>query len=149
MELVNSFHGLLQVFALAMTEPTAATFRELIIGWVFAPRRTVLGIVRCSGTTRHHAAFHRVFAAAKWSVDQVGLAVFDLTLRLAPQVTVFLAGDDTLLARCGLKIFGTGMHRDPCLSSRSHTVTRWGHCWVVLSIEQFPTLSAAVRRPTQ
>jgi hypothetical protein len=134
MELVNSFHCLLQVFVLAMTEPTAATFRELIIGWVFAPRRTVLGIVRCSGTTRHHAAFHRIFAAAKWSSDRVGLAVFDLTLRLAPQETVFLAGDDTLLSRCGLKIFGVGMHRDPCLSSRSHTVTRWGHCWVVLSI---------------
>ena len=117
-----------------MTEPTAATFRELIIGWVFAPRRTVLGIVRCSGTTRHHAAFHRVFAASKWSIDRVGLAIFDLTLRLAPQETAFLAGDDTLLSRCGLKIFGVGMHRDPCLSSRSHTVTRWGHCWVVLSI---------------
>ena len=134
MELVNSFHGLLQVFALAMTEPTSMTFRALIIGWVFAPRRTVLGIVRCSGTTRHHAAFHRAFATAKWSVDQVGLAIFDLTLRLAPQETAFLAGDDTLLSRCGLKIFGVGMHRDPCLSSRSHTVTRWGHCWVVLSI---------------
>ena len=134
MELVNSFHCLLQVFALAMTEPTAATFRELAIGWVFAPRRTVLGIVRGSGTTRHHAAFHRVFATGKWSIDRVGLAVFDLTLRLAPQETAFLAGDDTLLSRCGLKIFGVGMHRDPCLSSRRHTVTRWGHCWVVLSI---------------
>ena len=22
----------------------------------------------------------------------------------------------------------------PCLSSRSHMVTRWGHCWVVLSL---------------
>lgn len=134
MELVNSFHCLLQVFALTMTEPTAVAFRTLVSGWVFAPRRTILGIVRCSGTTRHHAAFHRVFSAAKWSVDRVGLAVFDLTLRLAPQETVFLAGDDTLLARCGLKIFGAGMHRDPCLSSRSHTVTRWGHCWAVLSI---------------
>jgi len=134
MELVNSFHCLLQVFALTMTEPTAVTFRTLVIGWIFAPRRTVLGIARCSGTTRHHAAFHRVFAAAKWSVDRVGLAIFDLTLRLAPQDVAFLAGDDTLLSRCGLKIFGAGMHRDPCLSSRSHTVTRWGHCWVVLSI---------------
>jgi hypothetical protein len=26
------------------------------------------------------------------------------------------------------------MHRDPLLSSRSHTVTRWGHCWVVLCV---------------
>jgi hypothetical protein len=134
MELVNSFDCLLQVFASAMTEPTSATFRELTAGWIFATRRTVLGIVRCSGTTRHHAAFHRVFSAAKWSVDHVGLAVFDLALRLSPQDVAFIAGDDTLLSRCGRKIFGVGMHRDPCLSSRSHTVTRWGHCWVVLSI---------------
>jgi hypothetical protein len=83
---------------------------------------------------RHHAAFHRVFSAAKWSIDRVGFAVFNLTLRLSPQEIVFLVGDDTLLSRCGPKIFGAGMHRDPCLSSRSHTVTRWGHCWVVLSI---------------
>jgi hypothetical protein len=39
-----------------------------------------------------------------------------------------------LLPRFGLKIFGTGMHRDPVLSSRSHGVTRWGHCWVVLCV---------------
>lgn len=134
MNLVNSFDWLLQVFVLAMTEPTGVTVRDLIGGWIFAPRRTVLGIARCSAGGRHHAAYHRVFAAAKWSIDGVGLAVFDLTLRLAPQETVFLAGDDTLLSRRGLKIFGTGMHRDPCLSSRGHTVTRWGHCWVVLSI---------------
>jgi len=26
------------------------------------------------------------------------------------------------------------MHRDPLLFSRSLTVTRWGHCWVVLCV---------------
>ena len=80
MELVNSFHCLLQVFALSMTEPTAVTFRELMIGWVFAPRRTVLGIVRCSGTTRHHAAFHRVFATAKWSMSRPKSAICGATI---------------------------------------------------------------------
>ncbi len=42
----------------------------------------------------------------------------DLIRKLLPQVTVFLAGDDTLLNRRGLKMFGAGMHRDPLLSSR-------------------------------
>ena len=42
-----------------------------------------------------------------------GFEGFDLTLRLAAQETVFLAGDDTLLARCGLKIVGVGKHRAP------------------------------------
>jgi hypothetical protein len=60
------------------------------------------------------------------------LAVFDLITK--SMQTVFLTVDDTLLPRFGLKIFGTGMHRDPVLSSRGHTVTRWGHCWVVLCV---------------
>jgi hypothetical protein len=134
MDIVYSFERLLQVFALTMTEPTAATFRQLVAGWVFAPRRSLLGMVRATGAQRHHSAFHRVFSAARWSLDEVGLRLFDLILRLAPQETVFLVGDDTLISRRGLRIFGTGMHRDACLSSRSHTVTRWGHCWVVLSV---------------
>jgi hypothetical protein len=134
MDIVYSFERLLQVFMLAMTEPTAESFRQLVAGWMFAPRRSLMGMIRASGVDRHHAAFHRVFSAARWSLDEVGLRLFDLILRLAPQRIVFLAGDDTLISRRGLKIFGTGMHRDPCLSSRSHTVTRWGHCWVVLTV---------------
>lgn len=132
MDIATSFLPLLQVFAAEMTKPTFHTFQTLITGWIFAPRRTILGMVRASGENRHHAAFHRVFSAAGWSIDRVGLAVFDLIT--ANLHTVFLAGDDTLLPRTGLKVFGTGMHRDPVLSSRSHTVTRWGHCWVVLSV---------------
>jgi hypothetical protein len=65
-------------------------------------------------------------------VDRVGLAVFEL-ITVGMQ-TVFLSGDDTLLSRSGLKVFGTGLHRDAVLSSRSHTVVRWGHCWAVLGV---------------
>lgn len=132
MDIATSFLPLLQVFAAEMTKPTFQTFTTLITGWIFAPRRTILGMVRSSGSERHHAAFNRLFAAARWSIDLVGLAVFDRITRNAG--TVFLAGDDTLLPRRGLKIFGTGMHRDPMLSSRGHVVTRWGHCWVVLCV---------------
>ncbi len=131
-DVATSFVPLLQVVAAVMTEPSATTFRTLITGWLLAPRRTVLGMVRACGTERHHASFHRLFASARWSIDRAGLAVFDLIT--VGMRTVFLAVDDTLLPRFGLKIFGTGMHRDPVLSSRSHTVTRWGHCWVVLCV---------------
>ncbi|MFV0443070.1 MAG: hypothetical protein ACK5Q5_05835 [Planctomycetaceae bacterium] len=47
---------------------------------------------------------------ANGSIDKAGLAVIDL-LTLGMDV-VFLAVDDTLLPRCVLKIFSTGMHRD-------------------------------------
>jgi hypothetical protein len=132
MDVATSFVPLLQVFAVEMTQPTFHNLVTLFTGWIFAPRRTVLGMIRSSGVDRHHAAFHRLLATARWSVDAVGLALFD---RITSGVKiVFLSGDDTLLSRCGLKVFGTGMHRDPVLSSRSHTVTRWGHCWVVLCV---------------
>lgn len=134
MDIATSFMPLLQVFAVAMTKPTAESLRQLIAGWIFAPRRTVLGMVRSANTNKHHSAYHRIFASAVWSIDCVGLALFDLVTRCAPQGTYLLAGDDTTLARCGLKVFGAGMHRDACLSSRGHTVVRWGHCWVVLCI---------------
>lgn len=132
MDAAASFLPILQVMTAVMTAPTAETFQTLIVGWLMAPRRTIMGMVRGSGTDRHHAAFHRLFAAARWSVDKAGLAVFDLVTWGMTQV--FLTIDDTLLPRYGLKIFGTGMHRDAVLSSRSHTVVRWGHCWVVLCV---------------
>ncbi len=132
MDGLNTFTLLLQVFTDVMNQPTAITFRTLVNGWLLAPRRTIMGMVRASGTQRHHAAFHRVFAATKWSIDQVGLKLFDLIT--VGQQTIFLSVDDTLLARTGLKVIGTGMHRDPNLSSRSFPVTRWGHCWVVLCV---------------
>ena len=134
MDICSSFAPLLQVFAVAMTAPTHANLVELMNGWVFAPRRTIMGMVRAGGSERHHSTFHRIFATATWSIDTVGMAVYDLIRKLLPQETVFLAGDDTLLNRRGLKIFGAGMHRDPLLSSRSFTVVRWGHCWVVLCV---------------
>ena len=134
MDIVGSFADLLKVFAVTMTPTTFGNLRELAVGWVFAPRRTIMGMLRAGGSERHHSAFHRMFASAKWSVDRAGLAVYDLIRRFLPQAVVFLAGDDTLLNRRGLKIFGAGMHRDPLLSSRGFTVTRWGHCWVVLCV---------------
>ena len=134
MDIVNSFADLLQVFSVTMAPATSENFRDLVVGWVFAPRRTITGMLRAGGVERHHSSYHRLFASAKWSVDRAGLAVYDLIRRYVPQTVVFLSGDDTLLNRRGLKVFGTGMHRDPLLSSRSFTVTRWGHCWVVLCV---------------
>jgi len=67
---------------------------------------------------KHHSLFHRVFAKARWSLDRLGLALFDL-LRPCCGETVFLVVDDTLANKRGRKVFGTGMHYDPMLSRRS------------------------------
>lgn len=137
MDVATSFLPVLQVFATGMTQPTFQNLLILVYGWLLAPRRTIIGMVRGSGTDRHHAAFHRLFASARWSIDAVGLAVFDLIT--AAMSTVFLVIDDTLIPRTGLKIFGTGMQRTaPCcpaggMSSPVGGTVGWccAWCWKV------------------
>ncbi|QDV23650.1 IS701 family transposase [Aureliella helgolandensis] len=134
MDITTSFMPLLQVFTAAMTEPTAQSFKQFVAGWIFAPRRNITGALRAIDPTKHHSAYHRIFAGARWSIDQVGLAMFDLVVKLTDQQHCYLVGDDTLIHKTGLKIYGTGMHRDASQSSSGFTSFRWGHCWVVLCV---------------
>lgn len=140
MELVTSFQVVLQSLAPVMTAPSFQTWLTLVTGWVFARRRTVTQMIVAAGATqdKHFSSFHRFFSQAAWSRDDLGLAVFAL-LRPWLGAVVFLGVDDTLARKRGLKMFGTGMHFDPLLSSRGYKVTNWGHCWVVLSVlVEFP-----------
>src|SRR3954471_11350723 len=83
--LVPSFATLLQPFRDAMTAPTFASLVTVLTGWVLARRRTVTGALACDlaaglGVAKHHSAYHRLFAAARWSLDAVGLGVLGLVL---------------------------------------------------------------------
>ena len=135
MSLVTSFLVMLQPLAVAMTAPTFCNWTTLLAGWAFAPRRTVTGMLLAAGAVgkKHHSAFHRLFAQAQWSLDQVGLLVFDMLARWL-EGDVFVALDDTLARKRGLKVFGVGMHHDPLLSTRRTAVMNWGHSWVVLGM---------------
>lgn len=141
MSLVPSFVDLLQSLSLVMTCPTFESFLTVMTGWVFARRHTVTGMILAAGAVaghgdaaaKHHSAYHRLFAAARWSLDELGLAVFGLILPLIDGV-VLVAIDDTLARKRGLKVFGVGMHHDPLLSTRKTAITNWAHCWVVLGI---------------
>ncbi len=136
MSTVSTFSGLLQHLSLVMTVPTFNNFMVIVAGWIFASRRTVTAIIVAAGAVelKHHSTFHRVFALARWSLDELGLAVFALILGWIPHGAVFLGVDDTLARKRGLKMFGVGMHHDPLLSSRKKTVVNWGHNWVVLGV---------------
>lgn len=127
----------LACFAPAMTTPTGLNLLRLLPGWLLAPRRTITAMLQAAGLSgkHHHARFHRLFAHARWSLDPVGLALFVLALAYLPADSIiFLAGDDTLARKRGLKIFGVGMHHDPLLSSRAKALVNWGHRWVVLGV---------------
>lgn len=140
MELVPGFTQLLQGLAVTMTAPTFESFLTVLTGWVFASRRTVTRMILAAGPSagKHYSSYHRLFSAARWSLDVLGLVVFDLIASWCGD-TVLIAIDDTLARKRGLKMFGVGMHHDPLLSSRGKTITNWGHSWVVLGvIVQFP-----------
>jgi len=134
-ELVPDFVLLLQGLSATMTAPTFASLTTVLTGWVFASRRTVTRMILAAGESaeKHFSSYHRLFSAARWSLDALGLAVFDLIEPFLGGV-VMLGLDDTLARKCGLKMFGTGMHHDPLLSSRGKVITNWGHSWVVLGV---------------
>ncbi len=136
MHLVTSFLVMLQPLAWAMTAPTFANWTTMLAGWAFAPRRTVTGMLLAAGAVgkKHHSVFHRLFAQARWSLDHVGLLVFDMLAPWLEEGDVLLALDDTLARKRGLKVFGVGMHHDPLLSTRRTAVMNWGHSWVVLGV---------------
>jgi hypothetical protein len=82
--LVPSFVALVPPLAWTMRAPSFQSFLTLLTGWIFAPRRTVAAMLVASGVAgaRHHAAYYRVFSAASWSLDQLGLILFRLLVPL-------------------------------------------------------------------
>jgi len=136
MTLVSTFVDLVQQVSAVMTQPTFQSFLIVLSGWVFTRRRTVTGMILAADAvgTKHHSAFHRLFAAARWSLDELGLAMFRLMLAWLDEEAVMLALDDTLARKRGLKVYGVGMHHDPLLSTRKTAIMNWGHSWVVLGV---------------
>lgn len=135
MELVPGFMALVQGLSATMTAPSFASLTTILTGWVFASRHTVTRMILAAGAAadKHSSSYHRLFSTARWSLDAVGLAVFNLIEPFLGE-EVLLAVDDTLARKRGLKMFGTGMHHDPLLSSRGKVITNWGHSWVVLGV---------------
>lgn len=135
MLLIASFLQLVNPLRAAMTRPSFASFLGLLSGWVLCARHTVTEMIRAAALVgrKHHSSFHRLFSAARWSVDELGLGVFQLLLPLLP-ATLVLSLDDTLCPKRGLHLYGAGMHHDPLQSSRKQAQTRWGHSFVVLAV---------------
>jgi hypothetical protein len=136
LNLIPSFLALVQPLGFAMRTPCFRSFVTVLSGWLFASRRTVTGMLVAAGVAgkRHHASFHRIFSAARWSLDELGLIVFGIVAALLPPGAIKLTLDDTLCCKRGLKMFGVGMHHDSKRSTRLHKVTSWGHSWVVLAV---------------
>ena len=139
MELTSSFESLLRTFAPVFTEPSFATFRLLMTGWILSTRhRYVTDLIISSDSVGngHFSDYHRFFSQAVWDIDQLWRLLARLIIRtmIGDDAVIYLAGDDTLCRKRGLGIFGTGMHHDPLSSSKSKKICHWGHDWVDLCI---------------
>jgi DDE superfamily endonuclease len=138
MQLTATFRSLLLIFRGVFTKPTYATFVTLATGWCLSPRhRYVTEMIQAAHAVHrgHHSRYHRFFSNAAWSLDDL----FDaLALRAVkdfyPEGIIVSGVDDSLCRKRGLTIFGTGMHHDPLISSRSRPWVSWGHDWVILSL---------------
>lgn len=139
MELTSSFESLLRNFAPVFTEPSFATFRLLMTGWILSTRHryvTDLIVSSDSTTNGHFTDYHRFFSQAVWDLDRLWKLLAELIVRtlVGSDAVIILSGDDTLCRKRGLGIFGTGMHHDPLSSSKSKKICHWGHDWVDLCI---------------
>lgn len=128
--LVPSFTSLLRPLSCVMTAPGFATPLTLLAGRASARRRAVTGIIVAADAVgeghKHHSSYHRLFAAARWSPDELGLAVFGLVLPL-PGGAAPLAADDTPARERGLRVFGAGSKSTPhwtLACAGSHATTR-------------------------
>src|SRR6266545_4499496 len=132
-----SLADLLGVFRSCFTTPTFRVFEAMVAGFLAQPGlRTVTGMLagaRLAGGW-HQTRAHRFFSAARWSADQVGLALLEVIVRLlvVPETPLLVVVDDSLFKRAGRKVFGAGWHYDPTGTGRRRTA--WGNNWVVLGV---------------
>jgi hypothetical protein len=132
-----SLRRLLDAFGWCFTAPTFAVFSAMVLGLVAQTgQRTVCGMLTGAGLARtwSHDRAHRFFSTACWSVDQIGLTVFDLVLAhlVADGADLLLAVDDTAHRRRGKKVHGAGWIHDGSAPARNKLA--FGHRWVVVGI---------------
>jgi hypothetical protein len=153
--LISAWNNILLQLCYVFTEPTAHTFRQIMLGWVL--RRgpaTVTGMFRVLGTLadKHWTVYQKFFYRAAWSLRDLCAAVlaqviYPLILESGVldegtgQPVVDLAIDDTTAARCGKHVAHAGWFKDASASGSSHkgTVIHWAHNWLVGAITlRFP-----------
>jgi len=112
-----SLMALLGAFQPLFTAPSFRTFCALAAGFLAQTgRRTVCGMLTGAGLSQawRHDRAHRFFFHARWSSQDLGLALAKLVVALlVPDgEPVLLAIDDTLFQRTGPKVHAIGWFHD-------------------------------------
>lgn len=154
-EVPSSLASLLSLFRPCFTRPTYETFCALCVGSLTRVReRTVTGMLVAAGLSGHwhHSRAHRFFSRARWSVDRLGLAVLAVIVeRLTKEgEPLVVAIDDTLLKRCGPKVFARQLHYDGSSQAAGPKARRtaYGNAWVVAgAVVSLPFLERSICLP--
>lgn len=99
--------------------------------------RTVSAVLRLLGLIErvNPSTYHRLFSHRKWAPAKLARSVAGFVVaRFASKGVIKVVGDETVDGHRGKRVYGKARHRDAVRSSHSHTVYRYGHKWVGLSI---------------
>src|SRR5712691_10855149 len=132
-----SLMALLACFEPLFTAPSFRTFCALAAGFLARTgRRTVCGMLTGAGLSRawRHDRAHRFFSHARWSSQDLGLALAKLVVALlVPDgEPVLVAIDDTLFKRTGPKVHAIGWFHDG--SAKGPHQVGLGNNWVIAAI---------------
>lgn len=132
-----SFVTMLLDFRPLFTAPSFYNFVVLCAGFLHAlGKRRITDALRAAGQSadKHYSCFYRFFSRAKWSLDELGLVLLAMVIRLFPSDVVELVLDDTLVRRTGKKVALATIHADPLLKQGGRCFASYGHVFVVLSV---------------
>ncbi len=132
-----SLAGLLWSLRPCFTGPSFRTFCGLVAGLAGqVRRRTVCGMLSGAGLgwCWPHDRAHYFFARARWSADELGVAIARavVALLVPSGAAVTVAVDDSLFRRCGRKVHGAAWQHDG--SSPARTKVSFGTCFVTAGI---------------
>ena len=129
-----SLLALLACFQPLFTTPSFRTFCALAAGFLAqTERRTVCGMLTGAGLSQvwRHDRAHRFFSHARWSSQDLGLALAKLIVPLLVPAgePVLVAIDDTLFKRTGPKVHAIGWFHDG--SAKGPHQVGLGNNWVI------------------
>jgi hypothetical protein len=146
-----SLMPLLAVFSPLFTAPSFRTFCGLACGFLAqSGKRTVCGMLTGAGLSRlwPHDRAHYFLSRARWSPDDLGIAVAKLVIALlvpdGEPVEVLI--DDTLFRRRGKRVWAASWFHDG--SAQGPAKTGYGNNWAVLAVRvRLPMISRPVAVP--
>lgn len=133
LSLVSAFYSMMHELSAAFTQPTAETFRQLVVGWLMTPHPgSITCMIRTLGSsaTKNWTVYEKFFYRAVWSPRKLSMLV--LVRLIAPLLgdTILLAIDDTTCGPRGKHVALAGWCKDASAHAKGK-VFHWAHQWVV------------------